>query len=98
MGAFVTAAESGLPIVPIAIRGTRTVLRDGSWFPRYGQIDIQVGEPIRIPAEKRADDNWNQVLWLHDETRKYILHHCGEQDLRSQSHFDHLKNNVNSSS
>ncbi len=98
MGAFVTAADSGLPIVPVAIRGTRTVLRDGSWFPRYAQITIQVGEPIRIPAEKQADNNWNQALWLHDEARKYLLHHCGEQDLRSQSHFDHLKNNVSSSS
>jgi 1-acyl-sn-glycerol-3-phosphate acyltransferase len=98
MGAFVTAAESGLPILPVAIRGTRTVLRDGSWFPRYGQINIQVGEPIRIPAEKQAKDSWNQALWLHDKTREYILHHCGEQDLRSQSRFDHLQNNVSSSS
>ncbi len=98
MGAFVTAAESALPIVPVAIRGTRSVLRDGSWFPRYSQINIQIGEPIRMPAEKQTEDNWHQALWLHDKTREFILRHCGEQDLRSQAHFDHLKNDISSSS
>ena len=98
MGAFVTAAESDLPIVPIAISGTRSVLRDGSWFPRYGRISIQVGESIRLPEEKQQDDSWNQALWLHDAARAYILRHCGESDLRSQTQYDHLKNNVSSSS
>jgi 1-acyl-sn-glycerol-3-phosphate acyltransferase len=33
MGAFVIAAGAGLPVVPVAIRGAREFLRDGTWFP-----------------------------------------------------------------
>lgn len=36
MGTFATALEAHLPVVPIAIRGAREILRDGSWFPRHG--------------------------------------------------------------
>lgn len=40
MGAFATAGSEGLPVVPVAIRGTRNILRDGSWFPRRGRITV----------------------------------------------------------
>ncbi|HEX7113334.1 MAG TPA: AMP-binding protein, partial [Mizugakiibacter sp.] len=36
MGAFVAAAEAGLPLVPIALRGTRMLMRGDDWFPRRG--------------------------------------------------------------
>ncbi len=42
MGAFVVAAQPGATIVPIAIRGTRTILRPEHRFPRRGAIDIAV--------------------------------------------------------
>src|SRR5207342_2192690 len=34
MGAFLVAARTGLPVVPLGIRGARSILRDGTWFPR----------------------------------------------------------------
>jgi 1-acyl-sn-glycerol-3-phosphate acyltransferase len=33
MGAFITAVASGTPVFPIALRGSRALLRDGSWWP-----------------------------------------------------------------
>lgn len=36
MGAFVTAVEAEIPVVPIVIEGTRSVLRSGTWLPRRG--------------------------------------------------------------
>ncbi len=78
MGAFVAAADSGLPVVPIAIRGTRSILRSGSWFPRHGAITVTVGEPIEAPAR---DDRWASALALRDAARRHILRHCGEPDL-----------------
>src|SRR3989337_3028928 len=36
MGAFQVAAEAGVPVVPIAIIGTRSALRGGNWFPPKG--------------------------------------------------------------
>lgn len=83
MGAFAAAAETGVPVVPIAIRGTRSILRAYSWFPRRGAISVFIGEPIE-PDETKAHppaDSWTIALKLRDSTREYILRHCGEPDL-----------------
>jgi len=83
LGAFMAAGESGVPVIPLALRGTRSVLRDGSWFPRHATIQIAVGEPIdpaALPPETRLDP-WRTALALRDRAREYILHHCGEPDL-----------------
>ncbi|MGB5110943.1 MAG: AMP-binding protein, partial [Mycobacterium sp.] len=47
MGAFVAAARAGVPVVPIAIGGTRAMLRPGHRFPRRGAVGIAIGAPIR---------------------------------------------------
>ena len=47
MGAFVVAAQAGVPVVPVAIRGTRAILRPEHRFPRRGAVDITLGEPIQ---------------------------------------------------
>nr|NIR61387.1 1-acyl-sn-glycerol-3-phosphate acyltransferase [Gammaproteobacteria bacterium] len=78
MGAFVTAAEAGLPVVPVAIRGTRSMLRSGSWLPRRGAIRITVGAPIEPGG---GADRWSVALGLRDATRAWLLEHCGEPDL-----------------
>jgi 1-acyl-sn-glycerol-3-phosphate acyltransferase len=83
MGAFVTAAQANIPVVPIAIRGTRSMLRSRSWFPRRGRITISIGEAIKpeqLP-ETAQSDTWHMALALRDEARLYILRHCGEPDL-----------------
>ena len=60
-GAFAIAARAELPIVPIAIRGTRHILPSGRFLPRPGRIDIQVLPPLgplagpRPPRRGRAD-------------------------------------------
>ena len=77
MGAFVSASEAGVPVVPVSIRGTRSILRAESWFPRRGAITIVVGEAIT----PEAGDRWTVAVRLRDETRRSILRHCGEPDL-----------------
>jgi acyl carrier protein len=83
MGAFVTAAQANIPVVPIAIRGTRSMLRSGSWFPRRGRITISIGEVLRSEElpEMVQSDTWQLALALRDKAREYILHYCGEPDL-----------------
>jgi acyl carrier protein len=83
MGAFETAARIGIPVVPIAIRGTRSILRAGSWFPRHGTITVTVGNPIypESPPSGPKQDTWTAALRLRDKTRQWILLHCGEPDL-----------------
>jgi 1-acyl-sn-glycerol-3-phosphate acyltransferase len=76
MGAFVTAAANQLPVVPITIRGSRSVLRSDDWFPRRGPVAIVIGQAV----EERGED-WNSALVLRDRARSEILRHLGEQDL-----------------
>jgi len=75
-GAFQVAAQAGIPVVPLALRGVRSVLRDETWYPRRSPIAVTVGTPI---APDGAD--WNATLRLRDRTRAEILRHCGEPDL-----------------
>jgi 1-acyl-sn-glycerol-3-phosphate acyltransferase len=76
LGAFVAAAEAGVPVVPMTIRGTRSILRDGQWFPRRGAISVTVG-----PALQPEGSDWPAAVALRDAARAEILRHCGEPDL-----------------
>lgn len=76
VGAFVTAAELGLAVTPVTIRGTRSILRSGSWLPRRGEIRVHIGAPI-----KPSGDDFQAGLQLRDAVRTQILAHCGEPDL-----------------
>ena len=76
MGAFVAAAQMGVPLVPVTIRGARSVLRDGSWFARRAAITVTVSAPL---APQGSD--WNAAVALRDAARAEILRHCGEPDL-----------------
>lgn len=83
MGAFVAAAESKLKVVPVALRGTRSVLRSGSWFPRPGSVAVTVGPPVDPPLDTNGEvvDTWTAALKMRDEARAFILKNCGEPDL-----------------
>lgn len=76
MGAFVIAAEAGVLVVPVSIRGARSILRDGHWFPRRGSITVTIGEPI-VPDGK----GWEAALRLRNTARAEISRQCGEPDL-----------------
>jgi len=76
MGAFVAAARSGSLLVPVALRGTRSLLRGSEWFPRPGRVRVSVGRPLTP-----RDTGWAEAVRLRDESRRYILRECGEPDL-----------------
>jgi 1-acyl-sn-glycerol-3-phosphate acyltransferase len=75
-GAFQVAAQAGVPVVPIALRGVRSVLRDGTWYARRYPMAVTFGAPI----EPEGDD-WNAAVRLRDRARAEVLKHCGEPDL-----------------
>ena len=86
LGAFKVAAETGTPVVPVAIRGTRSILRSGSWYPHYGSIDINIGEAIdpKDIAGTSEMDTWHISIELRDRSREHISQHCGEPDLTQE--------------
>ncbi len=73
MGVFKTAAETGVPVVPVALRGTRRVLRDGSWWPRPGPIHLWIGDPLSSEGSE-----WRSMIDLRDRTAAAIAEHSGE--------------------
>jgi 1-acyl-sn-glycerol-3-phosphate acyltransferase len=76
MGAFVVAAQAGVPVVPVALSGTRSILRDGQWLPRRGIVRIEIGPPLLPQGHE-----WSAAIALRDATRVHILHACAEPDL-----------------
>jgi 1-acyl-sn-glycerol-3-phosphate acyltransferase len=75
-GAFLAAANAGTGVIPLAIRGTRSLLRDGQWRPRLGPIQI-----IVMPALAPDGADWAAAIRLRDRARTAILAACGEPDL-----------------
>ena len=53
-GAFQVAAQAGIPVVPVALRGVRSVLRDETWYPRRAPIAVTIGAPI-APGGQRLE-------------------------------------------
>ncbi len=76
LGAFQAAVEAGVPVVPVAIRGTRRLLRDGVWRPRPGRVDVWVGPPLRA-----AGAAWRDVVALREAAAEQVAAHCGEARL-----------------
>jgi 1-acyl-sn-glycerol-3-phosphate acyltransferase len=73
LGAFKAAVDTGRPIVPIALRGTRRVLPAYTRLFRRGPIDVVIGAPL-MPAGQR----WQEIVRLRDEARAVIAHGAGE--------------------
>ena len=74
-GAFLMAARAGVPVVPAAIRGTRTLLGGGSLMPRWSRVEVEIGRPINPTGADKE-----QALLLRDAVRAQVLQHCGEPD------------------
>jgi fatty-acyl-CoA synthase len=83
LGAFKAAVATGAPIIPVALAGTRRILRDGTYLPRPGHVTITVLPPIypstAPSAENSADSSgWHELIRLRDATRAAIVRHAGE--------------------
>ncbi|HVP30962.1 MAG TPA: AMP-binding protein [Myxococcota bacterium] len=67
LGAFKAAVESGRPVVPIAISGTREILPSEAWLPRRHAVRVRIGAPIPPKGE-----GWPEMVRLRDLTRAAI--------------------------
>jgi len=76
LGAFKVACEAGVPVVPGAIRGTRSMLRSDQWFPRRSPVSVGFAAAVRPTG---AD--FKSMLELRNSAREAILAQCGEPDL-----------------
>ncbi len=76
MGAFTTAVQANKALIPLSLRGTRSILGAATWYPRRGKISVHISQPV-YPRES----GWSEAIRLRDEARSEILQHCAEPDL-----------------
>jgi 1-acyl-sn-glycerol-3-phosphate acyltransferase len=76
LGAFKAAVDAGVPVVPLALRGTRQVLRGNGPLPRPGPIRLFVGEPVSPEGE-----GLSSLVGFRDRVAEVIAAHCGEPRL-----------------
>ncbi len=76
LGAFAIACSTQSLVLPIAINGTRTILRGEQWFPRRGPVRVEVLAPA-VPTGR----DFAAMVELRDRVRSEILARCGELDM-----------------
>jgi 1-acyl-sn-glycerol-3-phosphate acyltransferase len=76
VGPFMVAVQAALPVVPIALHGTRRLLRGSSLLPAPSRVAVTIGTPLQP-----GGDDWTAALALRDRARAFIVAHCGEPDL-----------------
>ncbi|MEX2199603.1 MAG: AMP-binding protein [Burkholderiales bacterium] len=88
LGAFAAAVQAGVPVVPVAIRGSRALLRAGQWFPRRSALTVTIGPPLE-PSHAAADA-FAAAVQLRDRAQSEILRHCGEPGIDLPGNPDYL--------
>ena len=76
LGAFLIAAQAGIPVIPVTLRGTRSILRGEQWLPRLGTVHVHIGKAL-VPD----GNDFAAAVRLRDAARAAILGQCGEPDL-----------------
>jgi hypothetical protein len=66
--------------VPVTIRGTRSILREGQWLFRRGRISVNFSAPV-----EPGGSDWNAAIQLRDAVRAEMLRMCGEPDLSEET-------------
>jgi 1-acyl-sn-glycerol-3-phosphate acyltransferase len=74
-GGFHLAMDSGVDIVPVAIRGSRDVMPRGAALIRAGTVSVEIGEPIPTAGLKTADREA-----LIEQVRGRVAAMLGEMD------------------
>ena len=72
-GAFVLAVQGQVPLVPVAVVGSRAIMRKGSLRVRSGSITLRIGPPIPTEGTTIRDRNrllrasWDAIAALKGE-------------------------------
>jgi len=73
-GAFVLAVQGQVPLVPVAVLGSRHIMGKGDLRVRSGEIRVRIGTPIEVEGATIRDRNrllkesWDAIFRLKGET------------------------------
>jgi 1-acyl-sn-glycerol-3-phosphate acyltransferase len=70
LGAFVVAARTGAPIVPVTVRGTRELLPASRWWPHRARLEVEIHPPLAEAAD--SDQVFATAVRLRDGARRAI--------------------------
>ena len=73
LGAFKISTELQMPICPLALKGTRSILRAEEKLLKPNRITITICDPITP-----SGNEWQDVTRLRDTVRGHIAQYCGE--------------------
>jgi len=73
LGAFQLAATAEVPIIPVALQGTRTAQPYPNEIPFPVPVMATVGPPMTA-----KDCDWQSTLDLSNRARSWIAEHCGD--------------------
>jgi 1-acyl-sn-glycerol-3-phosphate acyltransferase len=76
MGAFIAAAATGVPVLPVAIDGSRALYPGNTFLPHRGALRLSIGAPLQP-----SGDDWQAAVRLRDAARAFIAEHCGEPEI-----------------
>ncbi|NNJ73767.1 MAG: 1-acyl-sn-glycerol-3-phosphate acyltransferase, partial [Anderseniella sp.] len=76
LGAFSISCAIASPVLPVVIRGTRSILRGQQWFPRRGDVTIKVLDP-QMPG----GTDFSAAAELKERVRAAMLASSGEPDM-----------------
>ena len=77
-GAFMVAVKGDMPVVPIAISGSRDMLPSGQLLPRRANLIIDI-----LPAIAPGDEDFSSPRHLAETCRLKILNVLDEPDLQN---------------
>lgn len=73
------ALKSGLPVIPVALSGTRQVLPPGSVVPRPGRIGVKIGRPLALPPELADEPPGKARRLIADQVMSAIQELSGQE-------------------
>jgi 1-acyl-sn-glycerol-3-phosphate acyltransferase len=76
LGAFMTAAEARVPVIPIVLSGTRSLLPPGRRLPRRRAVKVDICDPVT--AEQPG---WGGAVELQQTARARVLAGAEEPDI-----------------
>lgn len=76
LSAFKIAADMNIPICPIAIQGTRKILRGNEFIMQPHAVKVTIG-----PLFYATGSDWNSIIELKNQVYTEILDNCGEPSL-----------------
>jgi fatty-acyl-CoA synthase len=80
LGAFRSAVETGAPVIPVSLAGTRRFLRDRTRLPRPTKVTITLSPPIYPEKLAGSGDpsQLREIVRLRDQARETIARYSGE--------------------